>query len=115
MEIIFAATIPLFAGFGGGSTWSVIAVGILGAAVAILASLLSLNQLQENWIAYRTTCESLKHEKFFFLTNAEPYDKDNAFGLFVQRVERLISKENSAWSEYTRAGAESSKPDTVND
>ena len=114
VEIIVAGTIPLFAGFGGGSTWSVIVVGVLGAVVAILASLLSLNQFQENWIEYRTTCESLRHEKYLFLTNAEPYNEEDPFGLFVQRIESLISKENSAWSQYTMSGAESSNPRNSN-
>lgn len=114
LEIISAGAIPLFAGFGGGSTWSIIVVGVLGAVVAILASLLSLNQFQEYWIEYRTTCESLKHEKYLFLTNAEPYNEEDPFGLFVQRIESLISKENSAWSQYTRSGAESSKPNVTN-
>lgn len=108
LEIIAASAIPLIAGFGQGTTWSIILIGILGAIVAILASLLSLNQFQENWIEYRTTCESLKHEKYLFLTNTEPYNEEDPFGLFVQRIESLISKENSAWSQYTRSGAESS-------
>jgi len=109
-EIMAAGTIPLFAGFGGGSTWSVAVTGVLGAVVAILASLVSLNRFQENWIEYRTTCESLKHEKYLFLTNADPYLEDDPFRLFVRRIEGLISKENSAWSQHTRSGAESSDP-----
>lgn len=114
LEIISASAIPLFAGFGQGATWSIMLIGVLGAIVALLASLLSLNQFQENWIEYRTTCESLKHEKYLFLTNAEPYNEDDPFGLFVQRIESLISKENSAWSQYTKSGTESSKPNTTN-
>ena len=110
IEIIAAGSIPLFAGFGGGSNWSVVVAGVLGAAVAILASFLSLNQFQENWIEYRTTCESLKHEKYLFLTNAEPYHEEDHFGLFVQRIESLISKENSAWSQSTMSGVDSSNP-----
>ena len=110
LEIIAAGIIPLFAGFGQGTQWSIIVVGVLGALVAILASLLSLNQFQENWIEYRTTYETLKHEKYLFLTNAEPYNEDDLFSLFVQRIESLISKENSAWSQYARSGSETSKP-----
>lgn len=110
IEIIAAGVIPLFAGFGGGSTWSTIVVGLLGALVAIIAALLSLNQFQEYWIEYRTTCESLKHEKYLFLTSAEPYNDEDPFCLFVQRIESLISKENSAWSQYTKSGADSSIP-----
>ena len=45
-EIISAGAIPLFAGFGGGAQWSIIIIGILGAVVAIIASLLSLNQFR---------------------------------------------------------------------
>ncbi len=110
IEIIAAGSIPLFAGFGSGENWSIFIVGVLGALVAMLASLLSLNQFHENWIEYRTTCESLKHEKYLFLTNSEPYHIDDSFGLFVQRIESLISKENSAWSQYTRSGVEASNP-----
>lgn len=114
IEIIAAGSIPLFAGFGDGVSWSVVVAGVLGAVVAILASLLSLNQFQENWIEYRTTCESLKHEKYIFLTKAEPYSEEDPFGLFVQRIESLISKENSAWSQYTQSGADSSKSKNTN-
>ena len=110
LEIVAAGSIPLFAGFGKGQPWTVFIVGILGAFVAIVAAVLSLYQFQENWIAYRTTCESLKHEKYLFVTKAEPYHEDDAFDLFVQRVEGLISRENSSWSQYTRKGAEASKP-----
>ena len=56
-KIAAAAAIALFAGFGCGSTWSAFVVGLLGALVSILASLLSLNQFQENWIEYITICE----------------------------------------------------------
>ena len=113
-EIFSASIIPLFAGFGEGRQWSIFLVAILGALVAILASVLSLNQFQENWIEYRTTCESLKHEKFLFLTNTQPYDEDEPFGLFVQRIENLISKENSNWSQNIRSGAQTSRPKSEN-
>ncbi|HFC76762.1 MAG TPA: DUF4231 domain-containing protein, partial [Candidatus Moranbacteria bacterium] len=46
--------------------------------------------------------ESLKHEKYLFLTKSEPYDIDEPFKLLVQRVESLISKENTNWSNYMK-------------
>jgi hypothetical protein len=55
--------------------------------------------LQEHWIEYRATAESLRKEKFLFLTQTEPYDKDAAFHLLVQRVEALLSKENTDWAQ----------------
>jgi hypothetical protein len=106
IEIISAAAIPLIAGFAEEPVPVTLIVGLLGALIAVISSIISLNQFQENWTEYRTTCESLKHEKFLFLTKAEPYHQENYFSLFVQRVESLISKENSSWSQYTQAAIE---------
>lgn len=109
IEILAASSIPLIVGFSGNSErWDLI-VAVLGALIVVIASLVSLNQFQENWIEYRTTCESLKHEKFLFLTNAEPYEGESPFPLFVQRVECLISKENSTWAQNIQSGAKASK------
>src|SRR5690606_22203920 len=94
--------VPVLVGFADDYAAVGIIVGVLGAIVVVLASLLSLGKYQENWIEYRTACESLKHEKFLFLTAAEPYQGEDRFSLFVQRVEGLISKENSAWAQQTR-------------
>src|SRR6266700_2233539 len=96
-EIVAAATIPFLSGFAGNSFPIKIAIGALGVLVAVVASLLGLLQLQEHWIEYRATAESLRKEKFLFLTQTEPYDKDDAFHLLVQRVEALLSKENTEW------------------
>jgi len=108
-EIISAAAIPVIAGFAKAPFPVTLVLALLGALIAIIASVVSLNQFQENWTEYRTTCESLKHEKFLFLTKAEPYHEEEPFRLFVQRVESLISKENSAWSQYTQAALEKTK------
>ena len=62
----------------------------------MVSGFLALNQYQENWIDYRTTCESLRHHKYRFLTGAEPYlDQGDAFGHLVNNTEDLISKENT--------------------
>jgi hypothetical protein len=105
-EIVAAALIPLIAGFAPETFPSNLVIAILGAAIAVIAAIISLNQFQENWIKYRTTCESLKHEKFLYLTRAEPYQKEVSFPFFVQRVESLISKESSDWSQYVQASLE---------
>jgi Protein of unknown function (DUF4231) len=80
---------------------STIVVGLLGMAVTIIAGVLSLGQHQEHWIEYRAVCEGLKKEKFLFQTRVEPYNGDNAFQLLIQRVETLVSKENTNWVQYT--------------
>jgi hypothetical protein len=113
-EIVAAAAIPLIAGFATDPFPVMLTVGILGASIAVISAAISLNQFQENWTEYRTTCESLKHEKFLYLTNAEPYHEEEPYRLFVQRVESLICKENSAWSQYTQANLENTKTNNGN-
>lgn len=102
-EIVFAAAIPVLASFvGDENPWIGPLMGILGALVVVLAGILSLQQYQERWVEYRATAESLKHEKYLYLTSTDPYAGPDAFPLLVQRVEALISKEHSSWSGYTR-------------
>ena len=108
LEIVSAAAIPFLAGFSD-RYWAVPIVGFLGASIVVLAAFQSLGQYHENSLEYRTTCESLKHEKFLFLTQAAPYNSDTAFALLVERVESLLSKEHSAWAQHTRSGVQSSK------
>ena len=102
-EIVAATAIPFLAGHMSDKTPAIqVVVGCLGFIIAIIASVVSLFQFQENWVEYRTTCESLRHEKYLFLTHTEPYSTDNSFPLFVQRVESLVSIENSKWSQLIR-------------
>ena len=96
-EIVVAATIPFLSGFADKSLAIKIAIGASGVFVAVIASLLGLLQLQVHWIEYRATAESLRKEKLLFLTQTDPYNKDDAFHLLVQRVEALLSNENTGW------------------
>ena len=96
-EVVAAAIIPFLSGFAGESMAIKIAIGALGVLVAVIASLLGLLRFQEHWITYRATAEALKTEKFLFLTQTPPYDKQDAFHLLVQRVEAILSKENAEW------------------
>ena len=65
-EIVAATTIPFLSGFAGNSLPIKITIGVLGVVVAVIASLLGLLNLQEHWIEYRATAESLRREKFCF-------------------------------------------------
>jgi len=86
-----------------------IVIAFIGFSLAIIAGILALYNFQENWIEYRTTCESLRHHKFRFLTKSEPYDKENAFQNLVNNIEALISKENTNWVEYIRSECKENK------
>lgn len=101
--IIAAASIPLLSGYITETTpFLKLSVGFLGLTVAAITAVLGLYKFQENWLEFRTTCESLKHEKYLFLTKSEPYDQGDPFKLLVERVESLISKENSSWNRYMK-------------
>jgi len=102
IEIVAAALIPMLVAYADWDPLKVV-VAALGLVIAVIAGILGLFQFQENWTSYRNACESLKQEKFLFLTKTEPYDQNEPFPLFVQRVEGLMAKEHSAWAQSVRA------------
>ena len=75
---------------------------ILGALIAILTGVLSLNKYQDNWIEYRSASEALKREFFLFETNCAPYDIQDSFPLLVERVENILATQNLQWNEKGR-------------
>ena len=101
LEIIAAAVIPLFAGVGTEIPYYSVIIGFLGVIIAVSAGMSALYKYHENWIEYRTTSETLKHDKYLYQTKSSPYNNEDAFNRLVQRVEGLISKENTKWSRST--------------
>jgi hypothetical protein len=94
--IVAAVAIPLCAGLG--AQFAVVS-GVLGALIALTEGVQQLNQYQQNWITYRSTCEALKHEKYLFLANAGPYaSAENPKALLAERVESQVSQEHAKWA-----------------
>ena len=83
IEIICAAIIPFVAGFSDKIPYSEVLIGFLGIVIAACAGLTALNKFQENWIVYRTTAETLKHEKYLYMTKSKPYDGSDSFQILV--------------------------------
>lgn len=96
-EIIAAAVIPFLPALPlPNPAW---VAGALGVLITVLEGLLHLNQYQQNWIAYRSTCESLKHEKYVYLAKAPPYaGVADPRALLAERVESLVSQEHAKWA-----------------
>ena len=70
----------------------------LGVLLAVFTAMTSLYKYQENWINYRTTCETLRKEIHFYRAGSGDYrDSEDREALFVERVESLISRENTMW------------------
>lgn len=103
VEIVVSLCIPFSVAYiTTDSTALKITVGVLGIIVAAIASIMTLMKYQENWIEYRTIVESLKMEKFLYLSKAGPYKRStDPFRLFVERFESLISTSTRKWMDYT--------------
>ena len=86
---------------------------LTSAVVAILTAALKTFNYQENWINYRTTCETLRKEKYFYDAGLGDYGsaKDKE-ALFVDRVESLIARENTMWVSAQKAETTSEKAAT---
>jgi len=103
-EITCAISIPFIMGYVSDLTPGLkFTAALLGVVVGVISGFLGLFQAQENWVSYRTTCETLRHEKYFYLTKSKPYDCKDPYPLLVERVEILISKENTSWSQMLKS------------
>ncbi|NLZ94545.1 MAG: DUF4231 domain-containing protein [Bacteroidales bacterium] len=99
-EMVCSASIPILVAFWNSLTYIPPIVALLGAVVTVIAGIHGLYNFHENWIEYRSTAETLKHEKFMYLTQSGIYkDNENAFYQFVERVESIISHENTNWAQ----------------
>lgn len=106
LQIVIAAAIPVAAG----ATASAWITGSLGASIVVLEGLQQLFQFQQNWTGYRATAEALKHEKFLYLARAGPYaDGARQDALLAERVESLVSQENSAWSSAQASASDAGR------
>jgi hypothetical protein len=93
VQIVTAAAIPVAAA----ASVPLALLGAGGAVIVVLEALQQLQQYQENWITYRSTCERLRAERFLYLSRAGPYAAGVAEALLAVRVEGLVSQENAAW------------------
>lgn len=108
-EIVAATLIPFLAGYITQSVSKIkFVIGFLGVVVAIIAGIVPLFKFHEHWIEYRTICETLKHNKYLYITKSAPYDDENAFNILVENVESLISKENSNWQNLQKESKQKS-------
>jgi hypothetical protein len=105
-----AALIP-FAAMVDGMSWVTAGLGVL---IVVLEGLQQLNQYQSNWIAYRSTCETLRHEKFLYLAKAGIYaTAGDPHALLAERIEASVSQEHAKWKssrEHAREVGAAAEP-----
>jgi len=93
-EFCFGALIPFTANINATIT------AVLGGAIIILEGLQQINQWQNNWITYRSTCEALRHEKYSYMSRSGAFSNlsdDEAKKTLAERIESLISTEHAKW------------------
>jgi Protein of unknown function (DUF4231) len=100
-QVIIAALIPLVSAFPIPAAEFKWVTAVLGLLVLTIEAVQQLNQDQQNWTAYRSTCEALKHEKYLYLAGAGPYSNtesaEKRLALVANRIEGLISQEHAKW------------------
>ena len=105
--ILSSALLPLLAGLQSAAGESAakygLTIGIIGVIVAVLTGIASLYRFQELWVDYRLTAEALTQEKYRYLTGTAPYDSGDGLQLLVERVESILSEQNSQWQQVAKA------------
>ncbi len=82
--------------------WSAAVTALLGALVVLAKGVERIWDFDGTWKTYRMASEAMKRERRLYLTAAGPYhdlDDAEAYRSFVERLERVMSDEGSAyWS-----------------
>lgn len=101
IEILLALAIPFLGNYANSIDGTNInyLLGLIGVLIAFIAGILVLMRFQENWYRYRQVSESLKSEKFLFITKSGEYREDNSFSTFVEKIEQTLIKENLKWAQ----------------
>ena len=93
--IVLAALTPFLIELPLEGQWAHLAT-VTSAVVAALTVLVKTFNYQETWLKYRTTCETLIKEQHFYEAGIGEYGTiEDKEALFVERVESLISSENT--------------------
>ncbi|MGY1670291.1 DUF4231 domain-containing protein [Geodermatophilus sp. SYSU D00710] len=95
VQLLLAAGVPVAVA----SAAPGLVTALLGALVVVLEGVQQLYQWQTNWVLYRSTHESLRHEQFLFLAGAGPYSGLERHQVLAERVEGLVSQEHAKWTE----------------
>ncbi len=97
IAIICTSAIPIIA-ITDFSNFKFLAI-FLSSIIGLSESINWLNNDHTNWIKYRKTCESLKHEFYAHKTLTGVYQNEKLPDkLLVQRAESIISDENVNWA-----------------
>jgi hypothetical protein len=102
--LLMSAAVPIITAYD--FSYSNIFLQIFGVSIVCIRSMEDLMKFHENWINYRSTSESLKHEKYVFISKSDE-DQSSEFQNFVLVIENIISQEAVNWNKYSKIDATS--------
>lgn len=103
-QLVVGATVPVVAGL----EVSAALTATLAAFVVVAEGVQQLYQWQTNWVQYRSTAETLKHEKYLYLAAAGPYSGEDRQRVLAERLEGLVSQEHAKWTAARQKDDQSS-------
>lgn len=110
-SIIIMALIPVFTLLSAEFESMKYIIAFLSAIASILSAALLLRHSQENWIAYRTTCEALKAECEKYTYSALPYHEGSDVERnrkLVEACEEIMRNEHNEWKRRSKPKGTSS-------
>jgi hypothetical protein len=94
-QLVLAAGVPVAVA----SAAPGLVTATLGGLVVVLEGVQQLYQWQTNWVLYRSTHESLVHEKYLYLAGAGPYSGVEPRRVLAERIDGLVSQEHAKWTD----------------
>ncbi|WP_330252849.1 DUF4231 domain-containing protein [Nocardia sp. NBC_00565] len=106
-QIAVGASVPVVAALSAPAA----VTATIAAAVVVAEGAQQLFQWHTSWLQYRSTAESLKHEKYLYLAQSGPYRANDRRALLAERVEALTSSEHTTWmTEHQRHSEPAASP-----
>jgi len=103
LSAVVTVTVAIGMNDNADAVWHIASL-ITSASVTVLVTLQKTLRFHDNWVEYRTTAEDLKKERYYHDFLCGDYaTAESPDTLFVERVEGLISQQNTQWSVGTAA------------
>jgi len=114
LSVVGGAIVPVLVNIDHLHPYVKVATTVISIVVLLMVSLESVFHYREQWVNYRATEQYVRKEYFLFTTNEGPYrdkkDKpDEAFLIFVERVEGAIEAENTSTLQVLTTVSEAPK------
>lgn len=90
--------------FGKDQNWGLdtilLVIAALGGVVQVIFNkFIDLEEHFKLWKDYRSTCEALQNQRLLYLTRTEPFDEEDAYPLFVEKIESILNNEQQKWKQ----------------